>query len=300
MPFTHAQFLIGIVLPAALIGLDILLMWSPRIGGYARWSSAPLVAIGFGIAYWIFEPKLGWPPNANVIYLLFYFAAALGILGLIDAIFKPPAFLRLMVLMLLWPLAVQLLLGPLNVSAMDGLRGQLWITGSMLIAAVWALTFEYLSERSPGITAPLLLAAMAAASSILLAMGWHIQSSGALAGALAAMSVAALVVGGWSSRISFSHGSAQTIVLLLLLVLVHGYFYTGDTLTNWQQLWIGLLLVSPLLVFIGDLAVMRRQRPIWRLAARVIPVLIVLSIVCAATIRDYVHAEQAQATMQDE
>ncbi len=201
--------------------------------------------------------------------------------------------------MLLWWPAVGLLILPVTSQLNWGWTSELWLDGLAAIAATWWLTFEHLSERSPG-AAALLLAAVAAASAVLLALGWHIQSSAALTAALVAMSVAALVLGAWSSRISYSHGLAQTIVLLLQLVLIHGYFYTDDTLTITQQIWAGLLAASPLLVFIGDLPALRRQRPVWRLAARVIPVLIVLAIVCAATIRDYAHAEQAQSAMQDQ
>jgi hypothetical protein len=37
-----------------------------------------------------------------------------------------------------------------------------------------------------------------------------------------------------------------------------------------------------------------------RLAARLAPAPIVLAVVCAATVRDYVHAEQAGPAMQDQ
>jgi hypothetical protein len=77
----------------------------------------------------------------------------------------------------------------------------------------------------------------------------------------------------------------------LQLVLVHGYFYTDDELTGRQQAWIALLLASPLLAYVGEMAVFRR-RPGWRLAARLAPATIVLAAVCAATVRDYLHAEQ--------
>ncbi len=37
------------------------------------------------------------------------------------------------------------------------------------------------------------------------------------------------------------------IVVILQLLLVHGYFYTDDNLTDTQQVWIALLLATPLL-----------------------------------------------------
>ena len=89
------------------------------------------------------------------------------------------------------------------------------------------------------------------------------------------------------------------IVLLLQLVLIHGYFYTDDTLTGGQELMFLVLLTSPLLGFIGEAAFIQRQRPVWRVVGRVAVVGIVLGTICGLTVRDYVKAEQA-AAMQEE
>jgi hypothetical protein len=296
------QILAGILLPAVLLGLGGALSWRPwsrHANADARWVFAPLGAIGFGIAYWSFEPKLGWPPDANVIYLIFYFGMLIGILGLLDSVFKPPVWLRAIVLVLLWRIAVRSLLIKQIPQVISEPAAELWIDALAAIALAWWLAFEHLAERSPGVATPVVLAAIAGASAVVLALGWHIQSSGTMAGALMGMSIATIVLAAWESRISFSRGLAQTLVLLLQLVLIHGYFYTDDTLTTPQQILVGLLVASPLLAFTGDLPVLRRQRPAWRLAARAIPVLLVLGIVCAATVRDYVRAESAQPAMQD-
>ncbi|MGA2439572.1 MAG: hypothetical protein ABSH08_01315 [Tepidisphaeraceae bacterium] len=298
MPYTPMQMLCGLVLPAALVGLGAALAW--RLFADARRVFGPLVAVAFAIAYWNLEPKIGWPPNGNVLYLLFYFALAAGVLAKADALFRPPWWLRMVVLVILWRIAVRLLLirqVPTSISA-SGM--EMWIDVSTLVTLIWWLAFEGLAERCPGVTVPLLLGATAGESAIVLTLGWHIMSSGALAGALAIICIAGAVLGACSSRISFSRGFAQTVVLILQLILVHGYFYTDDELTGRQQVWIALLLGSPLLAFIGEIAVLRRQRPAWRLAARLAPALIVLAAVCAATVRDYLHAEQAGPAMQGE
>ncbi len=297
------QILAGMVLPAVLLGLAILAAWRPwnrRATADARWIFAPIVSLGFCVGYWNFELKLGWPPGGNVLFLLFYFAIPLAILGLLDSLLKPPLWLRAIVLLLLWRIFVRLLLLPQIPRQISGPAAELWIDALSLMALAWWLTFEHLADRSPGVATPLILAALAGASAILLAMGWHIQASAAMAAALAALSVAAMVLAVWNARISFSRGFAQTIALLLQLVLIHGYFYTDDALTTAQQIWAGLLVASPLLAFTGDLPVFRRRHPAFRLAARTIPVLIVLGIVCAATVRDFVQADQAQPTMRDE
>jgi hypothetical protein len=303
MPFTPKEMLAGIVLPAVLLGVAILLAWRPwnrRAANDARWIFGPMVGAGFCIAYSNFELKLGWPPNANVLFLLFYFAIPLALCGLLDGLFQPPLWLRAVLLLLIWRIFVRLLLMPQIPRGISEAGAELWIDAIGLVALIWWLTFEHLAERAPGVATPLVLAAMSFASAIVLAMGWHIQASGVMAGTLVAMSVAAMVLAMWNSRISFSHGFAHTTGLLLLLLLVHGYFYTDDTLTDHQQVWAGLLLVAPLLAFTGDLPIFRSRHRAVRLAARVIPVLILLGVICAATVRDYLQADQAKPTMQDE
>ena len=76
MPFTPMQILGGFVTPAVLLALLAGLAW--RLAADARWIFGPLIAIAFAIAYRVVEPKIGWPPTANVIYLLFYFAIDRG------------------------------------------------------------------------------------------------------------------------------------------------------------------------------------------------------------------------------
>jgi hypothetical protein len=303
MPFTASQILTGMVLPAALLGIIGLLVWRPwkrdAVKDF-RWIFGPLTAGAFGIAYWTFEPKPGWPPIGNVVYLLFYFALVAGILSLADAILKPPLWLRAGVLLLAWRLAVRLLLAsqvPRNISETSA---ELWIDFLSAAVLTWWLTFENFAERAPGVTTPLLLAAVAGVSMILLLMDLHIQSSGALAGGLTGLSIAAAVLGFCNSRIAFSRGLAQTVVLILLLVLVHGYFYTDDDLTPGREIRAGILLATPLLAFSGDLAPVRRLRPPLRLAVRAIPVVLALAFVAVWAAREYARADQAAPAMQDE
>jgi hypothetical protein len=286
-----------------LFGLVGLLAWRPwkrNAVADVRWIFGPLTAGAFGIAYWTFEPKPAWPPGANVVYLLFYFALVAGILSLADAILKPPLWLRAGVLLLSWRLAVRLLLASQVPRYLSEVSAELWIDFLTVAVLAWWLMFENLAERVSGVTTPLLLAAVAGVSAILLMMDLHIQSSGALAGALTGLSIAAAVLGFWNSRISFSRGFAQTVVLILQLALIHGYFYTNDDWTPARQIRAAVLLAAPLLAFIGDLPPLRRLRPSWRLLARAIPVILALGFVAAGAARDFAHADQVAPAMQDE
>ena len=101
---------------------------------------------------------------------------------------------------------------------------------------------------------------------------------------LALICVAGAVAGVISRRASFSRGFAQMIVVILQLLLVHGYFYTDDNLTDAQQVWIALLLAAPLLRILGDIPALRGRRPALRLAIRLGPAFLLLAIISAATV----------------
>jgi hypothetical protein len=298
MVFSHLQILLGFLLPPAVVLGVGAVAW--RFLGDARWVFAVLIAGGFAGAYRVVEPGLGWPPTGNVLYLFFYFALAAGVLTVADGLVRPRMWVRLVVLVLVWRMVVRVLVARQVPTAMSASDAEMWIDFSSLVVVMWWLAFERIAERAPGVTTPILLAAMSAASAIVLALGWHIQSSGALAGVLTLMCLAGVAVSLISRRAAFSRGFAQVVVLILQLLLVHGYFYTDDTLTGAQQAVAAGLMATPLLALAGEIGFVQRRRPVLRLAIRVAPALIVLGVICAATVRGFLKAEQTSAAMQDE
>ena len=260
----------------------------------------PLVAASFCIAYAVVEPRIGWPPTGNVVYLPFYFAIVGGVLTLADSIFRPPIWLRVGVLVIVWRMAVRLMLIRQIPGALSASSAEKWIDFSTLVTAIWFLLLDWLADRAPGITTPLLLMAISGASAIVLGLGWHIQSSGALAGVLALISMAGVVLGAITARVSFSRGFAQMIVVILQLLLVHGYFYTDDNLTDTQQVLAAMLMASPFLALIGDIPALRGSRNSLRLAIRLGPAILLLALISAATVRDFIHADQTAGAAQDQ
>lgn len=298
MSFSLMQILGGFIAPAVLIAL---------VGSIARkfvhdprWIFGPLIAIAFAMGYRAIEPAVGWPPNGNVVYLLFYLPVLAGILTLADSILKPPLWFRALVLVILWRLGVRLVLGRQIPNLISPSAAEMWIDFSTAVTTIWWLTFEGLADRAPGITTPLLLSVMSGAIGIELALAWHIQTSGALAGVVALIALAGIVPGAFRQALAFSRGFAQMAVLILQLLLVHGYFYTGDPLTPTQQTLTALLLTAPLLALLGDVPAARRLTPRRRLAIRLIPAMIAVAIVCGVTIRDFARAQQNPAAMQEE
>ena len=90
------------------------------------------------------------------------------------------------------------------------------------------------------------------------------------------------------------------IVVILQLLLVHGYFYTDDNLTDTQQLLAALLLATPLLALFGDIPALRSRRNTLRLAVRLGPAILLLALISAATVRDFIRADQTTGATQDE
>ena len=195
MTFTLPQILGGFLAPAILVALVAGLAW--KLAADARWVFGPLVALAFCIAYAVVEPRIGWPPTANVLYLPFYFAIVAGVLTLADSLLKPPIWLRVLFLVILWRIAIRQMLIRQIPNSLSATSAEMWIDLSTLITAIWFILFDWLAYRAPGITTPSLLMSMSGVSAVVLALGWHIQSSGALAAVLALISLAAVVLGAY-------------------------------------------------------------------------------------------------------
>jgi len=298
MPFTGTQIVGGLVVPALLVAVIALLLW--KLHPTARCVLGLAAAAGFGIAFWNLETKPGWPPSANVLYLLFYFGMAAGVLSFVDSLFRPPIWVRTVVLIIFWRLAVRMLLAPQIPRSISPNDAEMWIDVSTLVTLLWWFAFESLAQTEPAMTAPLILGGISAAAAIVMALGWHILSSGAMAGSLAFVCLMVVILEAIGRRITFSHGLSEAIVLMLQLLLVHAYFYTDDNLTGAQQGWIAILLATPLLALVGDLPTIKKRSGLVRLAIRAIPVVIAVGVVCAVTITGYLHNAQSSSQQMDE
>jgi hypothetical protein len=299
MVFSIAQILGGIIAPAIGVALLAAIGW--KFCRDARWLFGPLIAAAFCAAYLAVEIHIGWPPTANVTFLLFYFTLAAGALTLIDSLAKPPLWLRVIILALLWRIGADLIIRRLIHTSLSPAAAELWIDFSTLSAISWFLIFEHLSAQAPGITAPLFLTILSLSCAVFLALGLHIQSSGVLAGDLALICICAVTISLLVHRTEFSRGFSQMVVFILQLLLFHGYFYTDDNLTAPQQIHAALLLAAPLLCLLGDLPAARDHRSaLMRLTIRLLPAIIVLTAISALTARDFFHADQAAATPADE
>jgi hypothetical protein len=193
-------------------------------------------------------------------------------------------------LVLIWRLAIRTLLNPLTPQTFSPTAIESWIDASSLAALVWWISLETIAEKNPGPTAPILLLILCIGSAILL-VSWHIAGSAMAAAGIGVICGAALVLSIWSKRISFSRGAVVAVALPLQALVIHGFFYTGDTLTNVQLICAAIFMACPLLAFLGDLPRIPRG---WRLTVRILALLAAIAAVGGLSLREAARVEQNQ------
>jgi hypothetical protein len=285
----------GFALPAIGVAGGLILAWrawrgADRLDG--RWITGPLFGGGVALAFpWLEQGHPAWPPGAdNAVCWCFYFAIALGLLGFLQDLLRPPAWLAAIILLVLWRLAMRAILAPQVPGLISYVALETWTDAASITALLLWLAMQQLAANAPGPTTAIVLGIWCAGWAVQL-VTWHIIHSGELAGTLALMCAAAAVIGIWRRRISLAGGGISAVVLLLLCLIVHAYFYTDDNFSPAQQWRTIILLLAGLGAFAGDLPVIRRARPGWRLAARLAVVLLAVGIVAGISVAEYAAAQ---------
>jgi hypothetical protein len=296
---TISTIVVGFVLPVFLTAAGLAVawrVWNPRATADGRWIGGPLLGAALAMAFWNLRAKPHFPPGTGeVIEWFFWLAVGLGILGWFDAVARAPFWLRAIVVLFIWRLAMRLMLWPLMTGTLS--LPEEWIDFLSLGAMVWWWSVETVAANSSGLSAPLLLLILCGGSAAMLA-SWHIVGSAMVAAAVAMICGGVAVIAFWRGRVSLDRGAVGAVALTLLALLVHGYFYTGDTLSRSQQIFAVVLLVSPMLALGGDLPAAAKLRPGWRLAVRLLPVILAVGVAAGMSLREAARADQAQ--QQDE
>jgi hypothetical protein len=293
-----STILLGFALPVLLTAAGIAAAWRAWERDHksdGRWIGAPLLGAALAIAFWNLRARPHLPGQGDVIEWVFWFAIFLGILGWLDALLRLPFWMRAVIVVFVWRLVIRLVLQPLIPSTLA--LAEEWIDFLSLAALGWWWTMESVAGNSPGLTVPLILVILSLGSAVLLT-SWHIVGSATVAASAAAICCAAAAVAGWRGHISLERGAAPAIALPLLALLVHGFFYTSDTLTMTQQILALVLLISPMLALIGDLPPFKNLRPTWRLVVRLLPVILAVGIAAGWSLHQYTQSDQSQ--QQDE
>lgn len=245
-----------------------------------RWGAALALAGGYIAGHW---GLAGGPlsPNNDVSQLLMYLAAGGGLIGAVEARWRPPVALRWAIRLAACAASAGLLLRPLL--AQGGSAPQLALAIGTVAAgmvAVWSL-IEGATEREPGPALGLaLLFWIVAGAGVLVLSGTATvaQLAGALAAALGGLWV---VTWRWSAR-----GRLASIAPVLGLVAV-GQWGIGLLYAELPKASFVLLVLAPLGLVLVQLPALARRGPFTRLALRLVFVAMLVGPAVAIAARHY-------------
>ena len=297
--FSVREILLIAALPFAASLAALLVAWRPwreRDKSVARgdWGAPLGITIGFLAAFALLEKRIpSWPPGESR-HWLFYFVAALGVLGVIEALLHAwapaAAWLRAEAALLCFAAGLFLLFqSMLRNDAWTPLNGACHLLGmTVLVHTAWAST-EVLVLRLPRPAGPLVASTFAGCAGLVVLLSGSVVY-GRLGAALATAALAAVVVAVPCRGFSLARGGVTVVVPAATALLLLGRYYVdpGVTVTNGALLLAALAL--PWLVTLRPL----RRRKAW--VGTVIALL--LAAVPAATA--VVLAQRSFARMQQE
>ena len=290
---TVADILIEFFLPALIAAGGLLLGF--KLGRWATWLGPIACAGAFALADCRIVGTPRWPPGTgDASYLVIWFMIPLAVLGILDQLLRPPIFLRALIVIMLFRLAIRALLAPVAQKDLESIVDSL-----SLAALIWWLAMESLASRRPGAPVPIVLFLTFAGSAGILALSNDIKPSQAGA-SLAAISAGIAVASWLMPRIALERGPILILAVAFLapLVLVHFYYYTEPPAGA-----VVLLLAAPLFAWIAELDAILRWRPVWRWLARLGPVVLALAIaagLCVQQNRAGAAAKAAQGASQED
>jgi hypothetical protein len=303
---TAGEILQDFVLPAIIVAVGLVIGVWPwgRKPGDGRWIGAIAVSAAFALADCGIGGTPRWPPGSgDASYWLVWFAIVVALAGLLDALLKPPFWLRAGVIFVLMRAGGALLVTPL-VPHGAGDAAAIWSMGigldiAALAATLWWMGLETFAEKNPGPVTPLVLTITLLGLGGALALGNDIKPS-QLAVALMGMAIAATVVAAIWKNISLARGAilAWVVPVLGTLAVVHFYYYTEP-----PALAVGLLLIAPLLAFCGDLPAAQKLGPKGRLTVRLAPVALAVLAGLGLAAQQFFHSQandSKTASQQDE
>lgn len=293
---TPGEIFLQFVLPALLVGVALLIGWWKTRNG--RWIGAIAISGGFALSACGIGGLPHWPPGSgDASFWLVWFAIPVGLLGLLDALFRPPIYLRVILVFLLLRIeSGEILAAMLSRPVSSGGVSPLWLYCFATFGTVIWLLLETLAARASGMTLGVTLTFLFAFAGAILGISDNVKASKE-AVAIMGMSIAATVLAR-PLKICFDRSIllAVLVPLLGILVFVNFYSYTPPPIGS-----VILLLIAPISAWCGDLPGIKKWRPGKRLALRLIAVGLSLAAAFAVTAHDVLQPSRSadkQSTMQ--
>src|SRR4051812_13277218 len=225
MPIGPREFLFVVMIPAALALVTMCLAWRPwrrfpRPAGH--WGGAAAIGVAVILAYYpITNAPPHFPPREATVWV-FWIAFLATLVGLIDALIRPPRWVSTILVFALSSFALAMMLksqlfGEWSTAAS---LGALLLFG--MIGVLWWVTFEA-SADTGSLTHALLtwLTASGIAVALLLTGSLKFgQFAMALAGAAGAMVVLIL----WRRNVSLAHGAMHAFIVVILCLLIPSHY----------------------------------------------------------------------------
>lgn len=281
---TPTDILWGVAAPAGLSAGAVLLASLGRwkTGDARPWGPALGIAGGFALASIALFKLPPFPPVAAQGWLV-WLAIPIIVVAIVASLLKRFRWITLILSLAVVALTAWLLLRRNHPEMVVP------IAGAMI---VWFLAMELLAWKTPGVTFPLLLAIWAGATGLVL-----INSATLTIGQLA-LAVTGSLGGVFAVALLRRHLSLTGGGILSIAVLVPGLLLFSHYFAELTQRDAILLAIAPLMLWLGELPVIHRLTKI-RLALRVLPFLIVLSIPLLPALKGLhkTYTEQSESTL---
>lgn len=265
-----------ILIPAAIAAVVMLvaLLIERRTGARQTWGAALAVGAGFLAGFTALTDVGPFPPVRAQSWLVYLGAAsvAAALIGMLSGRAARVAW-RLFSIALLVAMA-WLLTRPLAQRVEAGEYWRAFAVFALGAAAWWGL-MEPLAPRVPAAGLALLLAGWAGAAGVVL-----LDSSSVVLGQLAWSTSAALaavaLASGIGRDVSLSRGAMLAVTITLGGLLLCGHLFAD--LTRWDLAW---LAAAPLLLWIGELRMLKRPAARWTVRAIVLLAALAVPLVAA-------------------
>ena len=182
------MFLLQQVLPGLLVAalLSGMISFAVRLWRANDWGDGVALAMGYAGGHAV---AIGWPafPASEATQWLPYVALATMLVGVLDALFRPPGMLRVLVWICYCAGLLRLLLGPKFQYGWSLLQGVFWIAGLTLGMLILASFLDAAVRRDKSISSSLILTIVACGTAVVLML-----SGSALLGQITMVLVAAL------------------------------------------------------------------------------------------------------------
>jgi hypothetical protein len=229
--FTTREILYFSVVPAAVAQLVLVAAWRPwrRSEPVLRghWGGALGAGFAFVLAYALLDGEVpAWPP-AQARHWLFYLAAGLTVLGVVDAAagawFHVPRWVRGELALVGSAAAVTCLFASLlRADTWPPLRAVEWVVGMVVVMHLAWVSTELLVDRLPRGAGVAVLFVFAAGTALVLMLSGSLVY-GRLAGVMAVVASVALVTALAAPGFSPARGAVTVLVPTTVAVLFLGY-----------------------------------------------------------------------------